>query len=72
VLIGVKEATTEADLQGALAAYHASVLSTPAPGQRLLGVPAGTVPEAVVGLAGYPFITFAQPDLLEHPEQPVT
>ena len=69
VLIGVKEATSEADLQGALAAHHASVLSAPAPAQRLLQVPAGTVPEAVVGLAGYPFITFAQPDLLQHPDQ---
>jgi hypothetical protein len=69
VLIGFKESTSNADLQGALAAHQASVLSTPAPGQRLLQVPPGTVPDAVVGLARYPFITFAQPDLLQHPDQ---
>ena len=73
VIIGVREGTSDADLQRALAAYRAAVLTSgPPAGERVLRVPAGTVPEAVVGLARYPFITFAQPDLLQHPDQSVT
>jgi hypothetical protein len=73
VIIGVRDGTSDADLQGALVAYHATVLGSNLPAaQRLLQVPAGTVPEAVVGLARYPFVTFAQPDLLQHPDQSVT
>lgn len=73
VLIGVKAGTSDADLQTALAAYHATEVAVqPAAGQRVLQVPKGTVPEAVVGLARYAFITFAQPDLLQQPDQSVT
>jgi hypothetical protein len=67
VIIGVRPGTSDADVGAALSAYHATVISTmPSLGDRVLSVPSGSVPEAVVGLARYPFITFAAPDLLEH------
>ena len=73
VIIGVREGTADTDLARALAAYHATALAAGLPaGERLLEVPAGTVPQAVVGLASYPFITFAAPDLLQHPDHSVT
>lgn len=72
VIIGVRDGTPDADLERALAAYRASVLSAGPSGRRLLQVPVGTVPRAVVGLARYPFITFAQPDLLQQPDGSVT
>ena len=73
VIIGVRDGTAEADLERALAAYHATILTSGLPaGERLLEVPAGTVPRAVVGLGAYPFITFAAPDLLQHPDQSTT
>ena len=72
VLVGVRGGTSDAELDRGLATFHAAVVSRPAAGRRLLTVPAGAVPQAVVGLARYPFITFAQPDLLQHPDQPVT
>lgn len=73
VLIGVKAGTADAGLQRALDAYRATVVeSDPGGGSLTLAVPAGTVPDAVVGLASYPFITFALPDLLQHPHQSVT
>ena len=73
VIIGVRDGTSDADLREALAAYHATVVASGLPSaQRLLQVPVGTVPQAVVGLARYPFITFAQPDLFQHPDQSVT
>jgi len=67
VIIGLKPGTTDAELEPVLASYHAAVISSvPALGDRILAVPKGTVPEAVVGLAGYSFISFAAPDLLAH------
>jgi len=70
VLIGLRPGATDADLAPDLARYQATVLSSgPAEGQRVLGVPGGTVPEAVVGLERSPAVAYAQPDLLEHVDQ---
>lgn len=73
VLVGVKAGTADPDLRRALDAFHATVIaSDPGAGRLTLAVPAGAVPDTVVGLERYPFITFAQPDLLQHPDQSVT
>lgn len=70
VIVGIEPGTSGADLGSALAAYHASAVGSPsASGQLVLQVPDGSVPSAVVGLERYPFITFAQPDLLQHVDQ---
>jgi hypothetical protein len=70
VIIGLKPGTTEAQLSPALAAYHATVISSqPTVGDRVLAVPKGSVPQAVVGLARYPFIAFAAPDMIAHINQ---
>ena len=67
VLIGLRPGATDADVAPDLARYHATVLSSgPAEGQRVLAVPGGTVPQAVVGLERSPAVAYAQPDLLEH------
>ena len=67
VLIGLRPGATDADVAPDLARYHATVLSSgPAEGQRVLAVPGGTVPQAVVGLERSPAVGYAQPDLLEH------
>jgi hypothetical protein len=67
VIIGLKPGTTDAQLGPALAAYQASVISSQPPvGDRILAVPKGSVPEAVVGLGRYSFITFAAPDMIAH------
>ena len=67
VIVGLKPGTGDAQLGPALTAYSATVISSqPSLGDRVLSVPKGTVPEAVVGLARYPFVLFAAPDLLAH------
>lgn len=67
LIVGLKPGATDAELSRALAAYHATVISSqPALSDRVLAVPVGTVPEAVVGLSTYPFIAFAAPDMLNH------
>jgi hypothetical protein len=70
VIIGLKPGTTDAQLGEALAAYHATVVSSqPTLGDRVLAVPNGSVPQAVVGLAHYSFIAFAAPDMIAHIDQ---
>ena len=67
VLIGLHPGATDADVAPDLARYHARILSSgPAEGLRVLSVPGGTVPQAVVGLERSPAVAYAQPDLLEH------
>ena len=49
VIIGLKPGTSEAQLGSALVAYQATVISSqPSLGDRVLMVPKGTVPQAVV------------------------
>jgi hypothetical protein len=70
VIIGLKPGTTDAQLEQALAAYEATVISSqPTLGDRVLEVPKGSVPRAVVGLVHYSFIAFAAPDLIAHIDQ---
>jgi len=70
VLIGLRPGATDEDVAPDLARYHATVISSgPAAGQRVLAVPGGTVPQAVVGLERSPAVAYAQPDLLEHVDQ---
>lgn len=70
VIIGVKAGTTDAQLGPGLAAYGATVISSePTLGDKILAVPMGSVPEAVVGLARNQFITFAAPDMIAHINQ---
>jgi hypothetical protein len=65
VIIGLKPGVTEAEIAPALAVYQATVISSmPRLGQKVLGVPKGTVPQAVAGLSRYSFITVAAPDML--------
>jgi hypothetical protein len=72
VIIGLKPGTTDAQLGSALAAFQATQVSAmPSLGDRVLAVPKGTVPEAVVGLARYSFIAFAAPDMIAHTNQNV-
>jgi hypothetical protein len=67
VIIGLKPGTADSQLGPALAAHQASVVSSlPSLSDKVLAVPKGTVPQAVVGLARYPFIAFAAPDLIAH------
>lgn len=67
VIIGLKPATTDSDLSLALAAFGATVISSePLLGARIISVPKGSVPQAVIGLARYSFIAFAAPDLIAH------
>lgn len=73
VIVGLKPGTTESELSQTLTAYHATVISSqPALADRVLAVPAGSVPQAVVGLARYPFVAFAAPDMLNHIDQSKT
>jgi fervidolysin-like protein len=70
VIIGLKPGTTDAQLDQALADYKATVVSSqPTLGDRVLAVPNGSVPQAVVGLAHYSFIAFAAPDMIAHIDQ---
>lgn len=72
VIIGLKPGTTDVQLGSALAAFQATQVSAiPSLGDRVLAVPKGTVPEAVVGLARYSFIAFAAPDMIAHTNQNV-
>ena len=67
VIVGLKAGTTDAQLSQALAAYHATVISSqPALGHRVLAVPDGSVPQAVVGLPTYRVVSCAAPDMLNH------
>ena len=70
VIIGLKAGTTDDQLGVALKEFRATVVAShPTLGDRVLAVPRGSVPQAVVGLARYPFIAFAQPDMLGHTNQ---
>jgi hypothetical protein len=67
VIVGLQPGATDDQLRPALAAYRATIASSlPALAEKVLLVPPGTVPQAVTGLARYPFIAFASPDLIEH------
>jgi hypothetical protein len=70
VIIGLQPGTTDEQLSPALVDYRATVIAShPELGDRVLQVPNGSVPQAVVGLARYPFIAFAQPDMIAHTNQ---